>query len=110
MKVSGILSVSLGLIIFLLPVMIKGPHGSGSVLAGVAYAEEDWKKEFEDICGKTQDAMVFPSDELKKLVDRCDKLKPVIEKLEETESKVYLRRLQMCRDLFAFTLESKEKK
>lgn len=110
MKGFGILSVSLGLFIFLSPVIIQGPRGNGSVLAGAAFAEEEWKKEFDDICGKTQDAMVIPLDELKKLVDRCDKLKPLIEKLGETESKVYLRRLQMCRDLFAFTLESKEKK
>ncbi len=109
MKVYGFVSVLLGLIVFLSPV-VRDPYGSGSALAGIAYAEEDWKKEYEDICGKTQDAMVYSPEELKILIERCDKIKPLIEKLEQTERKVYLRRLQMCRDLFAFALESKEKK
>jgi len=33
-----------------------------------------------------------------------------IEKLEETQRKVYLKRLQMCKNLFSFILESREKK
>lgn len=68
--------------------------------SGVAYAQESWKNEFEDICSKTQDAMMFTPDELK----------PLIEKLDETQRKVYSKRLQLCRDLLAFVLESKEKK
>lgn len=74
---------------------------------GVAIAQEDWKKEFEDICSKTQDSLSLTADELKSLVDRCDALKPRIEKLDETPKKIYLKRLQMCRDLLAFVLESK---
>ncbi len=109
MKGSAILSILLGLVVSLF-FTIEVPCGSGSFLAGVAYAQEDWKKEFEDICGKTQDAMSFSPAELRQLVERCDKLKPIIEKLEPSERKVYLRRLEMCRELFAFTLESKEKK
>ena len=73
-------------------------------------AQDDWKKEFEDICSKTQDSMSFTSDELKSLVDRCDALKPRIEKLDETQKKVYLKRLQMCRDLLIFIIESKSVK
>ena len=75
--------------------------------AAAASAQDDWKKEFEDICSKTQDSMSFTPDELKSLVGRCDALKPRIAKLDETQKKVYLKRLQMCRDLLAFVLESK---
>jgi hypothetical protein len=78
--------------------------------SGTAFAQEDWKKEFDDVCSKTQDAMVYTSDELKNLVDRCDKLKPQIDKLDESQRKVYSKRLQMCRDLYFFVLESREKK
>jgi hypothetical protein len=78
--------------------------------SGIAHAQDDWKKEFEELCAKTQDSAEIPSDELKKLVDRCDRLKPRIEKLDETQQKVYLRRLQMCRDLYVFVLDSREKK
>lgn len=75
----------------------------------IANAQEDWKNEFEEVCSKTQDAMIFSVDELRNLVSRCDKLKPRIEKLDETQKKVYLKRLQLCRDLLFFVLESKEK-
>jgi hypothetical protein len=74
-----------------------------------AYAQDDWKKEFEEICSRTDDAMSFTREELKSIITRCDSLKAVIEKLDESTRKVYLRRLQLCRDLFAFVLESKEK-
>jgi len=77
---------------------------------GVVYAQADWKAEFEDICSKTQDAMSFTVVELRSLIERADKLKPLIQKLDETERKVYLKRLQMCRDLFVFALGEKEKK
>ena len=72
-----------------------------------AIAQDDWKKEFEEICSQTQNAMLFTPEELKGLVSRCDALRPRIEKLDETQKKVYLKRLQMCRDLFAYALESK---
>ncbi|HXX58975.1 MAG TPA: hypothetical protein VEI96_13325 [Thermodesulfovibrionales bacterium] len=77
---------------------------------GAAEAQEEWKMEFDDLCSKTQDAMAFRSDELRSLITRCDKLKPSIEKLDEASRKVYSKRLQMCRDLFSYVLESKEKK
>ena len=75
----------------------------------LACAEDAWKAEFEDICSKTSDAMSLNKEEVRALIDRCDKLKPQIEKLDETARKVYLKRLQMCRDLFVFVLDSKEK-
>jgi len=54
--------------------------------------------------------MTFSVEELRRLVDRCDALRPGIEKLEEPQRKVTLKRLQMCRDFYAFVLEMKEKK
>jgi uncharacterized protein YkvS len=73
------------------------------------YAQDDWKAEFADICSKTDDPMALSIAEVKSLVERCDKLKPRIEKLDESTAKVYLKRLQMCKDLFAFVLESKSR-
>jgi hypothetical protein len=75
-----------------------------------AYAQEDWQKEFEDVCSRTQDAMLFTDDELRSLVDRCDKLTPLIEGLDEAQRKIYLKRLSMCRNLFEFVLKSRQKK
>jgi len=72
-----------------------------------AYAEDNWKAEFDDLCAKTDDSPSLAKDEVKNLIVRCDALKPRIEKLEESPRKVYLKRLQACRDLFVFALESK---
>ena len=95
-------------ITFVVPAFPGAPGLPGA--SGIAHAQDDWKKEFEELCAKTQDSAEIPPDELKKLVDRCDLLKTRIEKLDETQRKVYLRRLQMCRDLYVFVLESREKK
>jgi len=78
--------------------------------ANAAFAGEDWRKEFDEVCAMTQDAMTLTAEELRGLIERCDKLKPAIEALDESERKVFLKRLQMCRDLYVFVLESKEGK
>jgi hypothetical protein len=94
------------LLALLMPAVEQGVLTS----AGLIYAQDDWKTEFETVCAKTQDPGALSDNELKELVQRCDKLKPLMEKLDETQRKVYLKRLQMCRNLFVFVLESREKK
>ena len=71
-------------------------------------AQEDWRREFDHLCSKTQDAMELSLGELRHLIARCDALKPRIEKLDEPQRKVTLKRLQMCRDFYAYVLEAKE--
>lgn len=68
---------------------------------------DGWRKEFDDVCARTMEAQSLTSEELGKLVDRCDKLRPQIEKLDDSERKVFLRRLQLCRDLYRYVLDSK---
>ena len=79
-----------------------------------AYAEQDWKQEFADICAKTQNAMDLSPAELKDNIDRCDNLQERINELNgsegATERKVYTKRLKMCRDLYEFTLNYKNNK
>ena len=77
---------------------------------GTAYAEDSWKQEFADICSQTENSMSLTKEELKTLIERCDALKPRIEKLDEAPRKVYLKRLKMCRDLLAFVLDTKMQK
>jgi hypothetical protein len=108
MKKSGIIFLMMVAATVILPgTQWTGKNSIAGV--GIVLAQEDWKSEFETICSKTQDAMTFNVDELKDLISRCDKLKPDIEKLDESSRKVYLRRLQLCKDLFVFVLGSKEK-
>jgi hypothetical protein len=66
-----------------------------------------WQAEFEAVCSKTQDAMELSIEELRSLVDRCDKLQPQIDALEESARKVWSTRLKACRDLYAFVLETR---
>ena len=66
-----------------------------------------WKDEFADLCAKTQDAMTLSAAELRALVERCDRLKPALEKLDEPLRKVSGRRLQACRELYQFVLDSR---
>jgi hypothetical protein len=82
----------------------KEPSPAGSPAA----AKDAWKREFEDVCAKTQDAMSLTSDELRALIARCDKLKPAVDALDETERKVASRRLRECRNLYQFVLESRD--
>lgn len=76
-------------------------------ISSVARAEEPWLDEFEAVCSKTQDAMALSTDELKTLVERCDRLKPRIEALDPSRRKVYSRRLQLCRDLYQYVIEAR---
>jgi len=82
------------------------PAVAGGALLAQARAADDWDAEFESVCSRTQDAMTIPSDELKSLIARCDRLKPGLAKLDDSRRKVYAKRLKMCRDLFDFVLGS----
>jgi len=72
-------------------------------------ADEAWKAEFDQICGQTDNATNMSTEELVKSLERCDRLKPRIEQLEATPRKIYLKRLQMCRNLFAYMIETRKK-
>jgi hypothetical protein len=99
---------------FAIAVGVAALLGAGGVDSAVfppaahAAPAEAWRAEFEAVCGKTGEATSLTIEELTKLIDRCEKLKPAIDKLEETERKVYQRRLQLCCDLFRYVRASKE--
>ena len=77
---------------------------------GVASAvESGWKVEFDAVCGQTDNAMNMSVVELKKALEKCDAMGKVIDTLEPTPRKIYLKRLQMCRNLFSYMLENRLK-
>lgn len=86
--------------------LLVGTGYPSRLVPTAAYAEEAWKAEFDDICMKTSEVMTLSKEDLKGLVERCDRLKPQIEKLDESAAKVYQVRLKKCRDLFVFVLET----
>lgn len=102
------------LVAVLLSIEFAGPAGlraigqSEASAAAPATPQGSWRKQFEDICSKTQEAMTLSPEDLDALVRRCDALQPRLEKLNGTQKKVYLGRLRMCRGLYAYVLESKK--
>lgn len=72
-----------------------------------ASGAEAWRTDFDAACGQSNEAMSLPVAELKRLIGQCDRLQKIIEAEEETVRKVYLRRLQMCRNLYVFVLEAR---
>jgi hypothetical protein len=97
---------AVALFLFGIP-LLTGPLPFGP---SVSLAQEEWKAEFDAVCSKTDGAMTLSSEELKGLIAGCDRLKPKIEAQEESTRKVYLRRLQMCREHLKFVLEAKDPK
>jgi hypothetical protein len=76
---------------------------------GLALAAPGWRAEFDEICARTQDAMALSSAELRSLVTRSEQLVPALERLEPTQRKVFLKRLEACRSLYQFVLDTREK-
>lgn len=72
--------------------------------------EEEWKTEADAVCSNTDVAMTLSVGEMKDVVGRCVQMKTHIESQEESTRKVYLRRLQMSRDIYKYVLEIKERK
>ena len=76
---------------------------------GAARCEElPWRADFDAVCAKTGDAMALSLPELNQLLERCGALQKIIETQEESVRKVYLKRLQMCRNLYAYVVEFKK--
>jgi hypothetical protein len=75
-------------------------------LVSPVYAE-DWNTELNSICSETQYAMNLSDEELKSLIGRCEKLRAEIEQLDGKQGKILLKRLDKCRNLFFFIIESR---
>jgi hypothetical protein len=67
----------------------------------------DWRSELEAVCVKTDAAMTLSSEELADLLSRCDRLAEQIGAEGEIVRRIYLKRLNSCRALFAYVLESR---
>jgi hypothetical protein len=91
---------------------LRGATVAGLVLLwlvqGMAWGAEPWREEFDAACAKTDDAMALSLAELDLLLQRCSALQKIIEVQEESVRKVYLKRLQLCRNLYAYVAEFKK--
>jgi hypothetical protein len=81
----------------------------GALVGAFAADVPEWLDEFEDICSQTMDAQSLSNEELQSLVERCEKLLPIIEQSTFVKKKVYLFRIKKCKDLFQYMIEVNQK-
>jgi hypothetical protein len=77
------------------------------VLLAAAAVAEAWREEFDRICGQTVEATSLSAEQLRALVHDSDVLLKRLERVSDPTKKVYVLRLQKCRDLFAYLIELK---
>lgn len=75
---------------------------------GTAQGKEPWLASFQDTCAKSSEAMTLSVKELEALLERCAALQKVISAEEASVRKVYLKRLQLCSNLYAYVLDYKK--
>lgn len=70
-------------------------------------SEPSWRTEFDETCAGTSEAMALSPSELQALIGRCERLHKIIEQLDESARKVFLKRLLMCKNLYQYVLDAK---
>jgi hypothetical protein len=80
----------------------------GTFAPTVFSADPPWRVEFDATCAATSDAMSLSQTELQTLITKCDRLQKVIEQLDESARKVFLKRLLMCKNLYQYVLDAKK--
>jgi hypothetical protein len=78
------------------------------LLQGTGRSAEPWRESFDETCAKTSEAMTLSVDELNALLQKCDLIQKAVETQEESVRKVFTKRLQQCRNLYAYVLEYKK--
>lgn len=67
-----------------------------------------WKTEFERICAQTEVATSLTKAQLLTLISDSEKLLEQLQAIDDPWAKVYILRLENCREFFRFTLEWQE--
>ena len=80
-----------------------------AVCFGALAAETGWKQEFERICIQVETAGNLHDEQLQELVKDADRLFERMQSVEDPQIKVYLQRLQRCRDFFSFMREARQR-
>jgi polyhydroxyalkanoate synthesis regulator phasin len=69
---------------------------------------ESWKERFERICAQIEIAETLTREELEELIRECDALLEELQTLQAPGARVYVFRLEKCRDFFRYTLDLRE--
>ena len=80
-----------------------------AIFIAEAPAEQgQWREEFQRLCNYTEVAHTLSVEELQQLVKDSDVLLEKLKALEAPEVKVYIFRLNKCRNMYKYTLDVKE--
>ena len=77
-------------------------------LSAAALAADAWKELFEDVCGQVMGAESMSEKDLVAMVEKADKVLPMIQASDDPAKKVYLMRLKKCRAVYEFMLDAKK--
>ncbi len=91
-------------------VLLSGPAlAAGAMPGSGSSAQNEWIREFNDVCQATTASMALSKSQLKTRIGLADALKTQLGCLEDSARKVYTTRLRMCHDMYGFALKVKEK-
>jgi hypothetical protein len=77
-------------------------------IAGTAFGGDEWRSDFDDVCGKTSVAMELSRSELLSLIVMGERVEKMLEAQDETTRKVFLKRIQKCLNLFRYVADTKK--
>ena len=68
--------------------------------------EESWRDEYNSICGDSQEAVLLPREEINTLIDKCDKLLNKIKAADNPRKKIFIFRIEKCKNFYKFIADS----
>lgn len=68
----------------------------------------EWKEEFDLICAQTEIATSLSKEQLNELISDSDELLTRLAKLKDPWAKIYIRRLEKCREFYRYTIDWQE--
>lgn len=82
---------------------------SSASMAEDAQPRPEWVDKYDKLCGQINVAQELSKEELDALIRECDILMGVITKSPEPRKKVYIYRLNLCREYFNYVRQLKDK-
>jgi hypothetical protein len=87
----------------------EGPGEAPQVGAAAPAAPRDLdeRAEFNRICGQVKAAAGLSVEQIQRLIEDCETLLAALRRSSDPQAKVLIKRLEMCRDFFEFSLEAR---
>jgi hypothetical protein len=70
-------------------------------------ARRDERAEFNRICGQVQAVPGLSNEQIQTLIEDSETLTRILKRSENPQAKILLKRLEMCREFFKYSLEAR---